>query len=111
MSNTYGLQTLTYGVPTLTGYVIQTYNKNSTNGNVIEVFDETGNRKAVRYDDDTTEISIDAIFAGATLPTVGATFTYDGATYECTGLEEKGENKGAKKITLKGKKSEGITYT
>lgn len=111
MANVHGLQTLTYGVPAYTGYVVQAYNTSSTSANVIEIFDETGNRVVARYDDDTTEITLDCILAGATLPTAGASFAYDGVTYECTGVEKKGENKGAVKVTLKGKKSAEITVS
>lgn len=109
-ANVYGLQTLTFGNPALTGYVVQSYTTTSNSANVIEIADETGNRKCVRYDDDTTEITIDAYFAGATLPTPGSTFTYDSVTYECTSIEKKGENKNATKVTLKGKKSEFVSY-
>lgn len=107
-ANVHGLSTLTFGVPTLTGYVIQSYTKSTTSANVVEVFNEIGNRVASNYDDITTEITLDAVIAGATLPTVGTTFSYDGVTYECVSVEIKGENKGAKKVSLKGKKSASI---
>lgn len=110
-ASTFGISTLTFGNPTLTGYVIQSYTKSETSANIIEVLDETGNRVCARYDDDTTEITIEAVFAGATLPSAGASFAYDGVTYECLSVETKGENKSAKKVTLKGKKSAGISVS
>jgi hypothetical protein len=109
MPNTHGLSTLTFAVPNITGYVVQSYTLNSNSANVIEVFNESGNRVCVRYDDVTNEISVDAVLAGATLPTPGATFTYDGIKYECLSVEKKGENKNSVKVALKGKKSEYIT--
>jgi len=105
----HGLTTLTFGVPTFTGYVVQSYTKANHCANVVEVLNEDGNRVAAYYDDVTTEITLDAVFAGATLPTVGATFTYDSVTYECLSVEKKGENKGAVKASIKGKKSASIT--
>lgn len=112
MANTYGLNTIEFsGVPAMTGYVVQTYTLGSTPANIIEVFDEDGNRKAVSYDDITNEISLDCVFAGATLPVAGATFTYNSDDYECLSVEVKGENKGAKKISIKGKNSAGISLS
>lgn len=110
-ATTHGLQTLTYGVPLLTGYVVQTYSTSSTAANVIEVFDEVGNRKAARYDDVTSELTLECILAGATLPAPGAVFTYNAIKYECLSVDVKAENKGAKKVTIKGKTSEGITLS
>jgi hypothetical protein len=109
MPDTYGLTTLTFGVPTMTGFVLQTSTKSTTPANVIEVPDENGNLKCARYDDTTTEITLDAVFAGGTYPTVGGTFTFDSIKYICTSLEIKAENKGAVKATIKGKTSEYIT--
>lgn len=109
MANVHGLQTLTWGTPTMTGFVLQSYTTSATSANVIEVQDENGNLKAARYDDATTELTLDAVFAGGTYPTPGAVFTFSGTKYICTGLEIKAENKSALKATIKGKKSQFIT--
>lgn len=106
---THGISTLTFSVPLITGYVVQSYTLNSNSANIIEILDESGNRKAVKYDDLTSEISVDAYLAGATLPVPGAVFTYDGVKYETLSIEKKGENKNAIKVGIKGKKSEYIT--
>ena len=108
-AQTHGLSTLTFGVPVLTGYVVQSYTNANHCANVVEILDESGNRVVSRYDDSTHEITLEAILAGATLPTVGGTFTYDSVTYECLSVEKKGENKGAVKVSIKGKVSENIT--
>ena len=108
-AQTHGLTTLTFGVPALTGYVIQSYTNANHCANVVEVLNETGNRVCSRYDDSTHEITVEAILAGATLPTVGGTFTYDAVTYECLSVEKKAENKGAVKVSIKGKVSENLS--
>lgn len=108
-ANTYGLQTLTFGTPTMTGFVLQSYTKTTTPNNVIEVMDETGNLKAARYDDTTTEITLEAVFAGGTYPDAGQVFTFDGVKYITTSVEIKAENTSAVKATIKGKTSEFIT--
>jgi hypothetical protein len=109
MANVYGLQTLTFGVPTVTGYVVQSLTKTNNCANVVEVHDENGDRAVVRYSDETNEISFDAYIAGATLPSAGGVITIDGVTYEVISVEVKAENKGARKVAIKGKKSEKIT--
>lgn len=109
MANTYGLQTLTFGVPALSAYVVQTYDLGSTSANIIEVFDETGNRKVARYDDITDTLGFDAYIAGATLPVAGSVFTYNSEKWEVLSIDKKGVNKDATKVSIKGKKSANIT--
>lgn len=94
-------------VPVLTGYTVQGYTKNISKGLTIEVFDETGKRVGVKYDDTTKEISIEALFI-EDIPTVGGTFSYDGELWECLSVELKGNNKSSTVVTIKGKNSEGV---
>jgi hypothetical protein len=108
-ANTHGLTTLTFGTPSMTGFVLQNQSLKTSPANVIEVQDENGNLVCARYDDTTTEITLDAVFAGGTYPTVGGTFTINSVKYICTGLEVKSENKGATKVSITGKTSEFIT--
>lgn len=109
MADTYGLSSVTWGVPTLTGYVVQSYDLSKTNQVVAEIFNESGIRKHARYDDLTSEISIEVVFDGATLPVPGAVLTYNGVKYEVLSLDEKASNKDFKKFTIKGKTSAGLT--
>jgi len=109
MATTYGLSSLTFGVPTKSGYVVQAFTHTATPALVAEVADESGVRKHVRYDDDTDELTLEAVIQGATLPVAGGTFTYDGATYEVLSVERKGSNKDFVRVTIKGKKSEGVS--
>ena len=107
--NSYGLNTLTFGVPTLTGYVVQSYNLGSKCALVVPVANESGVIVQRRYDDVTTEVSVEAVIAGATLPTPGGTFTYNGIIYEVQGVDVKGQNKEDTTCTVKGIVSQGIT--
>jgi len=107
-ATTYGLQTLTFGTPVITGFVTQSYSSSKTPANVIEIVDETGNRVAARYDDATEELSLEAIISGGTLPTVGGTFLYDTITWEVTGVDVTASNTDAVKASISGKKSEYI---
>jgi len=108
-ATTHGLTTLTFGVPTLTGYVIQSYDSSTKAANVVEVMDEQGNRVVSRYDDITTEITIDAKLAGASLPAPGSTVTYNTIVYEVLSIDKKGVNKDFTTVSIKGKVSAGIS--
>jgi len=108
-NTTYGLQTLTFGVPVVSGYVTQTYDLGYSAANVVEVFNESGNRAVARYDDLTETLGFDAYIAGATLPVAGSVFTYGATKYEVLSVDKKGVNKDFTKVSIKGKKSEGIT--
>lgn len=108
--NSYGLTSLTFGTPTVTGYVVQAVATSQKTGVVAEIMDESGVRVHARYDDLTTEVTFDAIIQGATIPEAGSTFTVDGSTYEVISVDVKRSNKEFKAISIKGKKSEGITY-
>lgn len=108
-ANTYGLNTLTFGTPAVTGYVVQSHSVSTKPAVTAEVFDENGIRVHSRYDDITSEVTFDAIFAGATLPTAGGTFTVDSVTYEVLGIDLKRTNKGFKEVSIKGKTSAGVS--
>lgn len=110
-ANTYGLTSITFGTVGLSGYVVQDSSVASTPQVVAEVFDITGARAHVRYDDVTDELTLNAVLQGATLPTPGAVFTYNGANYETVSVEKKQANKDFVKVTIKGKKSAGITVS
>jgi hypothetical protein len=107
--NSYGLNTLTFGVPTLTGYVVQSYNLGSKCALVVPVANESGVIVQRRYDDVTTEISVEAVFAGATVPTPGQTFVYNTIEYEVQTVDTKGSNKEDTTVTIKGIVSQGVT--
>jgi hypothetical protein len=106
--NTYGLTTLTFSVPTLTGYVVQAFTKTATSGVVTEIQDSNGKIVTRRHDDYIDELVVEAIFRGATLPAVGALFTYDGASYETMTVETSGQNNEFRRIVLTGRRSEYV---
>lgn len=108
-ATTHGLSTVVFGTPSLTGFVIQDYSL-STKANVVaEVFDENGIRVHSRYDDVTKEVTVSAVFAGASLPSPGAVFTYDSVSYEVVSVDQKRSNKGFQEVTIKGKTSAGVS--
>lgn len=108
MSN-YGLTSLVYGTPAVTGYVSQNQTISSKPNLIVEVMNETGKRVAVHYDDVTNELSWEGVFNGATLPTPGGTFTVNSILYECVGVDVKTVNNGVKTVSIKGKNSEGVS--
>lgn len=106
--NTYGLTTLTFGVPALTGYVVQTFAKASTSGVVTEIQDSNGKIVSRRHNDSIIDLVVEAIFNGASFPSTGALFTYDGISYEVMSVEVRGENAGFRRVVLTGKNSEYV---
>ena len=78
---THGISGLTFGTPPVAGYVVQSVSNSAKAGVVAEVFDENGCRVHSRYDDNTNEVTFDAIIAGATLPTPGSIFTVNSTNY------------------------------
>jgi len=105
----HGVSGVVFGAPAITGYITQTHSVSTKPAVIAEVMDENGKRVHARYDDITSEVSFDAIFQGASLPSAGGTFTVDGVTYEVLSVDVKRENKGFKTVSIKGKVSEGIT--
>lgn len=110
-AQTHGLSSVTFGVPTLTGYVIQDYSRNKAANVSVEVINESGRKVYHRLDDVKTDLSISAVFNGATLPTVGTTLTYDGTLYIVTNVDEKGSNKDVKRVDIKGVTTEYLTLS
>jgi len=108
---TYGLSSLTFGTPTVTGYVIQSHTVSTKPAVIVEVIDEAGNRVHSRYGDITNELSVTALLNGATVPIPGATFAIDSVTYEVLSVDVKRENKGYKTVDIKGKKSENLSLS
>ena len=109
--NTYGLTSVTYGTPALTGFVVQTSSVSTKAGVAAEIFDESGKRVHARYDDLIHELSLEMIVNAGTLPVVGGTLTYDSNTYEVTGVDIKKANKDFVKVSVKAKSSSAISYT
>ena len=106
---THGLSSFTFGVSGLSGYVVQSHGTSTAPQVVAEVFDESGIRKHVRYDDNTTELSFEGILQGATLPVAGDALTFGGLTWEVLSVELKRANKDFAKVAIKGKRSSAIT--
>jgi hypothetical protein len=109
MPNSYGLTSLTFGTPVITGYVLQSFGVSTKPGVIAEVINESGNRVHARYDDVTNEMSFNAIFNGATLPSVGGLVTGDAVAYEVLSIDLKRDNKGFKTVDIKGKNSQYLT--
>lgn len=108
-TSNYGLSSVSWGTPLMSGFVVQSYDISKSNQIVAEIFNESGVRKHVRYDDLTSELSIEVVYNGGTAPVPGEVLTYNGIKYETLNVDEKGSNKEFKKFTFKGKNSEGIT--
>lgn len=105
----HGLASVTFGVPTLTGYVVQDFSISKKPALAVEVFDENGRRVYARYDDATDDLSIEAVFNGGDIPTVGSVLTYNATKYEVLSVDLKRANKDVQKVSIKGKKSEYLT--
>lgn len=110
-ATTHGLSSITYGNPTITGFVVQSSSVSTKPAVTAEVFDEAGIRVHSRYDDITNELSLDVIVTSGTIPTVGTVFTFNTVKYEITGVDVKTANKDFVKVSIKGKNSSGITLT
>ena len=79
--------------------------------NAATTEDESGNQIERRYDDTHDRGSITLRIQSAyTIPTAGATITYDSLEYEITSVSEPQEQKGFREITVNVLKSEFITY-
>ena len=105
---TTGLLTLSYGTPTLIGYVVQAHNIATKAGVNHEVADENGVVVARIRNDITSEISIEAVITTGTIPTPGASLTYNGVTYEVVSTDKKSGNKVTTTVSIKAIKSAGV---
>lgn len=108
MPTNYGLNTLTFGSPVISGYILQSFAVSTKPANIVEVINESGNRVHARYDDTTNEMSFSAVFKG-TLPTVGGLITGLGVAYEVQSIDVKRDNKGFQTVDIKGKNSEYLS--
>jgi len=110
-ANVYGLSSLVFGTPAITGYVVQSHNLGNKCGVVIAVQDENGIVVHRRYDDITTEMEFEALFDGATVPTPGVTITVNSIEYIVETTDFKRTNKGHETVSIKGITSQGITLS
>lgn len=109
MPNTYGLSSLVFGVPAISGYCVQTQSVSSKNNVEATVLDENGIIVHRRYDDLQSEVSWEAYVNGGSIPTPGSTMAIDSVTYIVVSCDVKRENKGFKVLNLKGVTSSGIS--
>lgn len=107
--NTYGLTSVIYGNPALSGFVVQSSTVATKTNVVAEVFNETGERVHVRYDDITNELTLDMIVNGGSIPVPGSTLTYNTVVYEIVSSDVKSANKDFEKVTVKCKNSEHLS--
>ena len=110
-ATTYGLSALTFGVPTITGYVTQSLDLTNTAANAVEIHNEVGNRVVSRYDDQTWTGSFEAYINGATLPVAGGVITVNAIKYEVVSVDKKAANKEFTKASIKVKVSENISLS
>lgn len=110
-AQSYGLSGVVFGVIPYTGFVVGTANISTKNNVSVNIEDENGIVVHRRRDDTTSEITVDMKFNGGSVPSVGATFTYNGIEYIVEGLDNKRENKGFETYTVKGITSAGITLS
>ena len=108
-AQTHGVTGVTFGTPTISGYIVQNFDLETKPALMLEIPDEDGKVCHRRYDDITTEGTVEAYFKGATLPTVGTVLTVDSVKYVVESVGEKVSNKENTKISLKLKTSEGVT--
>ena len=105
---TTGLLTLTYGTPALVGFVIQAHSIATKAGVNHEVADENGVIVARIRNDITNEITIEAVITTGTIPTPGASLTYNGVGYEVVSTDKKSSNKATTTVSIKAVKSAGV---
>ena len=109
MADTYGLASVTWGVPTMVGFVVNSADINSKNNVEGTIEDENGNTVYRYFGDKTEEITIEVVHASGSVPQPGGTFEYSGSTWIAKEINYKYENKSGVKHTFKGIKSEFIT--
>lgn len=110
-AQSHGLSSVTFGVPTLTGYVVQDYSLSKSPNISVEVTDEIGRKVYHRLDDVKQDLSVSAVFNGGTEPTVGAVLTYNGVKYIVTNVDLKGSNKDVVRYDVKGVTTEYLTLS
>lgn len=100
--------TVSYGVYSYTGYIVQTYDIVKKNNVVAEIFDENGVRSHVRYDDLTKELSLEMYVNGGAEPIPGEVLTYHSVKYEILEVTVKGSQKDFVRVAVKAKNSEDV---
>jgi len=111
MANSYGLSSLTWGTIPYSGFVVSASTLNTKPGVIAEVFNESGQRVASRYDDLTNEITLECIINGGTAPLPGAELTYNSIKYETLSVDYKCANKDFEKVSIKAKNSANLTLS
>lgn len=77
---------------------------------VVEVMDETGVVRTVRMDDQRDEINLVGVLKPTVTPPIPSnTITYHGTSYIIMNVDDAGTNNGFRRLTIKGKKYQGIT--
>jgi hypothetical protein len=81
-----------------------------TNALDVEIKDEEGRVITNRLDDKRINVSVDGTLKSSTdfESVIGAKFTYDGTSYICKGVTDRGTNQDYRKVTLKGVKYQEI---
>ena len=75
-----------------------------------EVMNETGVVATLRLDDQRDEISLTGVLKpAASIPLPAQTITYGGVNYIIFNVDDAGTNNGFRRVTIKGKKYQGIT--
>ena len=103
-----GLASVTWGVGTYTGFVVQSSTLAIKPGVNYEVFDENGVKRHIRMDDNVTELSLDMITNGGTQPYPGDVINYQATKYLVTSADIKRANKEMQSTAVKGITSTGI---
>jgi hypothetical protein len=116
--------TCLYGISgTVTNLYVQSYSLSSSFNSEATVVDEAGLTKTHRLDDRKSEITVEGICKTATMPTLGATFSFTvnantaypsgsaSASFAgtITKIDDKGSNKGFTAVTVTAIDYEGIT--
>ena len=116
--------TCLYGISgTVTNLYVQSYSLSSSFNSEATVVDEAGLTKTHRLDDRKSEITVEGICKTASMPTLGATFSFTvnantaypsgsaSASFAgtITKIDDKGSNKGFTAVTVTAIDYEGIT--
>ena len=116
--------TCLYGISgTVTNLYVQSYSLSSSFNSEATVVDESGLTKTHRLDDRKSEITVEGICKTATMPTLGAAFSFTvnantaypsgsaSASFAgtITKIDDKGSNKGFTAVTVTAIDYEGIT--
>jgi len=77
---------------------------------MVEVMNESGVVSTLRMDDQRSEITLTGVLKqGSTPPIPTSILTYAGVSYILQNVTDSGTNNGFRRVTMKGKKYQGIT--